>query len=256
MPVNAYKPVGKTPLDVVKKVKKTRPSLKDKKIGYAGRLDPMAEGVLLLLIEPETKNSDIYQKLDKTYEFEILLGMETDTLDALGMIVAQGKTSVKKSDAKKVVSELTGKIELPYPDYSSRTVKGKPLFWWARNNKLDKIVIPMKRSDIHSIELLEIKSIKSADIYSYILKSINSVKGDFRQKKILKNWTEYFMDKQEDDHTVLSARASVSSGTYIRSLAKKIANDLGTFGVALRIKRTRIGSFKLGDSNNFFKQKY
>lgn len=83
-----YKPVGATPLDVLYELQERNPGYKDVRLAYAGRLDPMAEGLLLVLVGDECKRRDHYQKLDKIYEFEVLFGVSTDTYDILGKITS------------------------------------------------------------------------------------------------------------------------------------------------------------------------
>ena len=84
--VVVYKPQGWTPLAAVEEFKKSNPSYSDEKISYAGRLDPMAEGPLLLLVGNENKKRKEYEQLKKSYEAEIVLGISTDSFDALGII--------------------------------------------------------------------------------------------------------------------------------------------------------------------------
>ena len=85
--LNIYKPVGISPLDAIKLLQEKFPEYKDVSITYAGRLDPMAEGVLILLTGKEVHKVKEYMKLDKEYEAEILFGFETDTYDILGQVL-------------------------------------------------------------------------------------------------------------------------------------------------------------------------
>ena len=82
---NIHKPLGISPLDTIKTLKENHPELKGEKMTYAGRLDPMAEGVLLILAGKTVYEKEKYLKLDKEYEGEILFGFETDTYDILGL---------------------------------------------------------------------------------------------------------------------------------------------------------------------------
>src|SRR3989344_2208467 len=82
-----YKPVGITPLEAVMRYKQKHPQYRTKKMSYPGRLDPMAEGVLVLLAGEDTKKMISFMKHDKEYVADILLGLSTDTLDILGMPV-------------------------------------------------------------------------------------------------------------------------------------------------------------------------
>ncbi len=83
--ITIYKPVGLTPLQAIQKFKEKHPEYKKAKIGYAGRLDPLAEGVLLVLVGEENKKIREYLKFDKEYKAEILFGISSDSHDVLGM---------------------------------------------------------------------------------------------------------------------------------------------------------------------------
>ena len=77
---------GETPLEALARYRATRPDLvATTPMTYAGRLDPMASGTLLVLVGDECKNKDAYLGLDKEYEIEVLFGISTDTQDALGI---------------------------------------------------------------------------------------------------------------------------------------------------------------------------
>ena len=89
------KPISLTPLQAIRRLQSLHPELEGEKIGYAGRLDPMAEGLLLLLVSDENKKRKEYERLPKTYEFEVLLGIETDSYDVLGIITKVDATSLK-----------------------------------------------------------------------------------------------------------------------------------------------------------------
>ena len=80
-----YKNLGETPHEAILRYKKDHPEHKDLTMTYAGRLDPMAEGVLLVLSGDLVFEKDKFLDLPKNYEFEILWGFETDTLDLLGL---------------------------------------------------------------------------------------------------------------------------------------------------------------------------
>ena len=146
--VPIYKPKGRTPLQIVDLVRKQFPQYQHEKIGYAGRLDPLAHGVLLLMIgEETTKQREQYLNLPKAYECEVLFGVQTDTYDALGMLLnSKLQTTPENLDKeiKKFINPKLGKQIQPYPPFSSKPVNGKPLFWWAKANKLAEITIPQR----------------------------------------------------------------------------------------------------------------
>ena len=84
MPI--HKAVGQTPLEAIEQLRIQTPELYQVKLSYAGRLDPLAEGVLLVLVGEANKERDAYLGLDKVYEFEMVLGVRTDSYDLLGLV--------------------------------------------------------------------------------------------------------------------------------------------------------------------------
>lgn len=238
--INVYKPIGISPLDVIKILKEKDAKYKDVPMTYAGRLDPMAEGVLLLLAGDEVHKKEEYIKLDKEYEAEILFGFETDTYDILGILRTAQAGGPSVENVEKEIKNLKGEISLPLPPYSSYKIKGKPLFMWAREGKLEEIEIPIRTTTVHSAEVLDSHEISSGELLKRITKKINLVRGDFRQEEILKNWQGVLENEQK--YLVVKVRFNVSSGTYIRS----IAHSLG--GVLLGLTRTKVGELDIMDS--------
>ncbi len=248
--IKINKPIGITPLQAIDKFRKENLKYRDIKIGIAGRLDPMAQGVLLLMIGAETKNRDKYLSLDKEYEFEVLFGVSTDTYDALGIIKSfnfkiANSSKLLKNNIKKFIESKIGKQFQPYPPYSSKEVNGKPLFQWAREKRLGEIKIPTKEIEIYNFELLEIKQIPSKKIKKRIFENINQITGDFRQNEILEKWEEFFEKNAPQTFTVAIFRISCSSGTYVRSLTNEMGEEIGYGAIALDILRTKVGEYKL-----------
>ncbi|MEK7120642.1 MAG: hypothetical protein AAB840_00955, partial [Patescibacteria group bacterium] len=84
MILNLYKKEGETPLERIRRFTTENPEYKNKKMTYAGRLDPMAEGVLIILTDEDVHIKDNFLRLDKEYEFEVLWAVSSDTHDILG----------------------------------------------------------------------------------------------------------------------------------------------------------------------------
>ena len=84
--LNLYKERGETPLERIERFRKTHPEYRKLPMSYAGRLDPMAEGVLLVLVGEENRNRETHLSLTKKYEFDVLFGFATDTYDVLGVL--------------------------------------------------------------------------------------------------------------------------------------------------------------------------
>jgi tRNA pseudouridine(55) synthase len=249
------KKVGQTPLQCVEEYKASHERLWGTKMTYAGRLDPMAEGKLLVLIGDECKVQEKYHSLDKEYIFEVLLGVESDTADVLGLVSCCEVRAALDTQVRTILKKLQGTIELPYPHFSSRTVAGKPLHTWKLEGTIDSIEIPTKRSEIYKLELEGMRTVSAQEIYVYATEKIETIPpvteerkalgNDFRRVDIRASWKE-FMDRHDPDETyiVLKVRCICSSGTYMRTLAEVIAKELGTCGLAYLIVRSKIGSYR------------
>ncbi len=243
------KPISVTPLQAIDSLKLMKPEYKDEIIGYAGRLDPMAEGLLLLLVGDENKKRKEYERLDKEYVFEVLLGMETDSYDILGLITDMRDCEFKINNLKLTISDalktFIGTWVQPYPPYSAARVQGKPLYYWARAGKIDGVEIPSKEIIVSNLELDTIEQVTLNDIKDDIVARINGVDGEFRQDVILKRWNEVFQKRGNDSFIKLTCTIQCSSGTYVRSIANQIGTKLGSGALAYSIKRTRIGDYKI-----------
>lgn len=249
-----YKKMGETPLETITRYRGDNPTYKDTKMTYLGRLDPMAEGLLLVLAGPHsakaTRDKNTLRKedflaLDKTYEFDVLWGFKTDTLDILGKVTEVNRMPLEiEKRMSKILEEIKKKKVQKYPAYSSRTVGGKPLFEWARENKIEEIDIPERQIKIFNIEHIDTRLVISQqDILEEIIQKVNLVVGDFRQEEIIQSWKESI--NPDAKALISSFRADVSSGTYIRGLAETMGEILGNSGIAYVIKRTRVGEYKL-----------
>ena len=104
-----------------------------KKIGHTGTLDPMATGVLVVLIGKYTNLVEVISAYDKTYEAEITLGLLTDTLDITGNLIKEEKPSVSDAEIEEILKSMVGTYEQTVPIYSAVKVKGKRLYEYARN---------------------------------------------------------------------------------------------------------------------------
>ena len=196
---------GCTSHDVVNKVKK----IVNKKVGHTGTLDPLATGVLPLLIGKGTLCSKYLINHDKVYEVSLKLGISTDTMDAEGKIVEEKEVNsniLAKENVEKVLSSFIGKQEQTPPIYSAIKVAGKKLYEYARKGQ--EVEIPKREIEIYNIELV----------------GINKVSKEIEFK------------------------VSCSKGTYIRSLCVDIAKALGTIGYMSGLERLQVGKFKIENS--------
>ncbi len=247
-----YKNRGETPLECINRFKKDNPEYKNEKMTYAGRLDPLAEGLLLVLTGEDCKKKEEYLGLDKEYEVDVLFGFATDTYDVLGKVtgVIPVQTGIQNLDSRlrgndlqKILESFVGRFSQKYPAYSSK------YFNEARSGELDEEKIDSKDVEIKSIELTGQSLISKADLETFVKDSIALVKGDFRQEEILESWEKAFClcegTEAIQGFNIISLKVSCTSGTYMRTLANSIGEKLGIPALALQIKRTKVGEFKI-----------
>lgn len=241
---------GETPLEALNIFRTKNKKYKDAKMTYAGRLDPMASGLLLVLAGEETKNKEKYLALAKEYEFEILFGFATDTYDILGKVNSHMSDMWEKQELEKEIKQnlkyFTGKFIQKYPIYSSKTVNGKQLFEYAREGK--NVKIPEREVSVKELKFLKLKLITTKKLLENIEKRINKVQGDFRQKEILKIWQKNLKVEQGESLLVskffiANFKIKCSSGTYVRGMANRLGEKIGFPALAFSIKRTRIGKW-------------
>jgi len=148
--LNVYKPKGMTSHDVVSFVRRT---LKMKRVGHTGTLDPEATGVLPVLIGNATKLSDIIMADEKKYCAKVVLGIKTDTDDLTGTIIEKREVSVTKEQVINAAKSFTGDIEQIPPMYSAIKVDGQKLYKLAR--KGIEIERKPRRVTIHKIDVYD-----------------------------------------------------------------------------------------------------
>lgn len=246
--LNLYKQLSETPLQTIERYVKSHPEYKDSKMTYAGRLDPMAEGVLVVLSGEKNKERDVYTGLDKDYEFTFILGIDTDTHDVLGKIVSKKEVSCTKEDVAQALKKYTGKFIQKYPAYSSKVIDGVPLFDIARRGKIDRVVLPEHEVEVKSIELIGMDYVLISDFKEYVRSGIRNVTGDFRQKEILVLWEDFFENFESTTICVFKAKVSCESGFYVRQLVSDVGRDLKTGAVTVSILRTRVGEYSIKDA--------
>ncbi len=143
------KPKGLTSTQVVEQVKKKV----RQKVGHTGTLDPIATGLLILLIGRATRFAWVFQGLSKTYEFTVQFGAETDTYDAEGRVTKSYEGELKCDELEKLIPSFHGEIEQIPPPFSAKKVKGKRAYELARRG----VAVELKpvKVFIYDFELLE-----------------------------------------------------------------------------------------------------
>ncbi len=264
-----YKNRGETPLECLERFKNDNPEYKNEKMTYAGRLDPLAEGLLLVLAGEECKNKEKYLGLDKTYEVDVLFGFSTDTYDLLGKVAKVSPSQICEGETfANVIQSFVGKFKQKYPAFSSVNIKNilaeRNDEETTKNGVPSRGELPEKEVEIKDIKIIGGRTISKVDLEKYIIESVNLVKGDFRQKEILEIWKKVLSgvipvqtgiqnldprlrgyDKSTCHFMIVSLRVDCTSGTYMRSLANSIGEKVGIPTLALNIKRTKVDEFSL-----------
>jgi tRNA U55 pseudouridine synthase TruB len=246
------KDVGETPLEALSRWRASVSLSPDVPLAYAGRLDPMASGTLIILIGDECKKQSYYHGYDKEYRFEVLLGCSSDTGDILGIPTRSGATTAPDKVIARALSSLSGTHRFKYPRFSSKTVDGMPLHEWTLRGGLTEDRIPTYTATVKRVQLLDIYTLSASELHTYIHERIGRIPpvtdprkalgADFRRGTILPAWDGLL--KHSDEHfTIIRASAVVTSGTYIRTLSEECGARLGTHALAYSIERTHIGTY-------------
>lgn len=211
---------------------------------HTGTLDPMAEGVIIVLLDEERYKKYEYAEWEKEYEFDIAFGITTDTYDGMGLVTSFYDVDVNEECIAEVMKEFVGEYVQDVPPYSSIKIDGKPLHWFARNKLLSGIDIPKRMGKVFDINLLKFYKIDFKDLVSDIEDRMNKVTGNFRQEKIKTRWHQ-LSETVDPKFQICVARVRVvlSKGLYVRSLSQDIAVKLNSSGFVFKLKRVRNGMY-------------
>lgn len=142
---------GFTSRDVVNKLSKI---FNTKKIGHTGTLDPIAKGVLVVVIGKYTKLCEDLTQTFKEYIATFKLGILTDTLDITGKILDEKDVTVTEEEIRNVIASYKCVYDQEVPIYSSVKINGRKLYEYARNG--ENVVLPKRKVDIKNIEVIDI----------------------------------------------------------------------------------------------------
>ena len=249
-----HKEVGETPLQAIERSREERHIPSGIPMAYAGRLDPMAEGKLLVVTGDECKNISEYWNLDKEYRVSIVLGITSDSHDVLGKIALNTNNlqHIDDEEIEKVLKSFVGKYDWPYPVISSKPVNGKPLFQWFLEERLSEIEIPRSTGEIFDITVDAIRTLTPDELKKRTLEKIHSIAivtdeskrlgRDFRRHDVIDSWNTWYQTSARSLQ-VVDITCTASAGTYMRTLADQVGQKLGTGALALEINRTKIGKF-------------
>lgn len=206
--VGIDKPVGKSSHDVVDSVRRI---FDERRVGHAGTLDPLASGVLPVLVGPAARLSDYLMGHDKVYRVDIAFGSGTTTDDAEGDVIRTAPIPAELCEPEFAASHLRtiiGKQKQMPPAYSAIKVNGKRAYAQARSGHV--IELESRPIEIYSADLLDVRSSGAADVI----------------------WT---------------VRLHVSKGTYIRSIARDLGFALNCPAHVSALRRISVGVLGIED---------
>lgn len=210
--VNIYKPYGVPSTRVTNLIKKI---FKPSKVGHAGTLDPLAEGLLPIAVGEATKTIEYIHDARKTYQFEVQFGRKSSTGDLEGDVVSETDKLPLLQGIKSCLPNFTGDIKQVPPKYSALKIDGKRAYDLAREGV--DFEIKEREVTIHNLELLDYKL------------SASSEGG-------------------KDAVSSALFEVECSLGTYVRTLAEDISEYCDSLGVVSLLKRTKYGCFDISKS--------
>ena len=206
--LSLYKPKGISSFKVLSALKKT---LKTKKVGHMGTLDPLAEGVLPVAVGKYTKLIPYVDLLPKQYLVEIFFGVDSETLDSEGVnleALPELQVNYSLEELQLVVESFLGEIQQVPPKFSAIKIDGKRAYKLARENNLDESQIKSRLVELFSV-------------------------------------SNFKLEKQ-----ILSFTLECGSGFYVRSLVRDIGIKLDLPCFMFSLKRSKVGAFSLENACN------
>ena len=207
------KPAGLTSHDVVNRVRRI---VQQRSVGHLGTLDPLATGVLPLVLGRMTRLAQFYTASEKTYEGLIRFGFATDTFDADGQPTsAQQICKASLEELRDLAAQFRGSIQQMPPPFSAKKIGGIPAYKLARKHK-DFALKPVQ-VEIKEFELLGFENSN--------------------------------LERQTQQGSGVRFRARVASGTYMRSVAHDMGQQLGCGAHLESLRRTQLAEFQISDAH-------
>ena len=213
------KPAGPTSHDVVARVRRL---LRERRVGHTGTLDPMATGVLPLVVGRATRLARFLSASDKTYEAVVALGYATDTGDSTGMAIGDRRPAEPppaRDAIDRALDEFRGTFLQQPPAYSAKKIKGRRSYELARAQELDRNSLVVSLSN-HE------QAVRPAPA----------------------EVTVHRLEVLHVDGCRVTLRLDCSAGFYVRSLAHDVGERLGTGAHLAALRRTRGGDYTLDDA--------
>ena len=227
---------------------------------YAGRLDPMARGKMIILTNEDTKNVNKYLKHNKLYNFDMIIGIDTKSHDCLSEIntISNDLDFLKKDFLTLKLQEFIKSYTVQeYPIVSNYTIKHngikKPLWWFYANGylaepmsssseKYKSIKLPTKNVTIFDSKINTVQNIqlnKLIELFVDRIKLIDNeqTQNELKTQDIIEQWNKIKNDSQNLQLIVVNMELTVSSGFYIRQFCNDFGKFISNGGIAFDITR-------------------
>jgi len=246
MIVPVYKPLGASTHQLAFQVGQ----FYGEKATHTGTLDPLAEGVVVILTGEDRLRRSEFSKWRKVYEFSVAFGVSTDSFDLMGKIKDVNFEDVNvEALARKIriwADGLPGKIQQQIPDFSARRINGKSAFDFAKKGLA--IEKKFEEIEIFSCEFLGSRECSGTELAQKAIQNISLVEGDFRQEELIKMWQKVKLPKKL---FVYDFRINTSKRTYVRALVNQLEIKLNFPAVATAIVRTANGKYTIKDCKKY-----
>lgn len=253
MILNLWKPYGITSSQFVIDLKKIG---NYNSICFAGRLDPLAQGVMLILTDEDVKSVSTFLNSDKIYSFKLVLGISTISHDPMSDIkeikdMSYYLTMYNKNELENYLRKFTSSyVKQEFPLVSSKTILHngirKPLWWFYKNGiKRDEIILPVKDIKIYNYEVNDVKYLNCIDAFNTFMERIKlieneKVKSDMNTEKWLDMYKEKINEENSGKFIQVELKMKVSSGFYIRKFCEDFGEYLGIPALAFDITREEV----------------
>lgn len=244
--LNINKPLGWTSRDVLNKLQSL---YSFKHFGHAGTLDPLATGVLIVLVSNATKNQDYYLAKNKQYKTRIFLGATSHTCDLEGPFTLQKPVTALYKNKEELQTKINeylqnhiGLFSQTVPYFSSTKVNGKELYAYARSGQ------KVNNLPIKDVELLSY-AIDSVNYNTKASDPLPSNPLNIRSKQIVEDYNNlltYF----SNNFSYVDLTLTTGKGFYVRSLALDIGDYLGVGGIMGSLVRSKLGDFSVEDARS------
>lgn len=210
---------------------------------HTGTLDPMAEGIVVVLTGEDRFAKGQLQDWSKTYRFSILWGISTDSLDRLGIITAHSATELTIEDISAAVSQFPLKYVQSTPKFSAQRWNGQSGFELARAQQ--PIVQKTREVKLSEFVMVGSEFLSSEQVVEQHYATVKKVTGDFRQDEVAQSWTATLPKNKQ--FLITHHSVTTSPGTYIRQLVQDLANRLQTPAETWSITRIKNGPYEKQD---------